>query len=158
MNESKSVQSEYSRLARQIPVGMQNIDRMRKEIHDTIQAVLGLVEPYHIAHINHGKLAITPMLVASDISTIDEWSEVVGGYLWRIQTSRNGELVVSCWEEISTGRQLVYSKEIAKVIRLQHVNGVYATMGSFIASMHKIFPKLIEDLKPLVDAASVNLN
>jgi hypothetical protein len=123
----------YLRIARRIPTGTRNLDRMREDISLTVTSVLGLI-------------SLKPMVL------VDHYGEPVGNYQWRIY-SVNCILHVNC---IHTDSKEIVFSGMTRSIQMPHVMRVYETMGNFIATVHEIFPYILEKLNPVVEAGAVN--
>jgi hypothetical protein len=127
---------EFTKVARLIPTGMRNIDRMREDIHCTINAVLGLIGD------------IDPAM-----DTAWSYADDANGYRWNICIGK-GRIKISCIHGIYGSP--VYNEKIGRAIRLEHVQHVYQLLGSYIDMMCELFPKLKESLKPILEAGRVN--
>ncbi len=139
MNTELKAELEFTKIARAIPTGMRNIDRMREDIHCTVSSVLGLIQMSPDRH-------------------LDYVSKATGnGYWWHIQND-HGRLDVACVRR-RTDLPLVkaaYNGFIGKAVQMGDVLYVYQALGLFMSSMYELFPELEERLRPIVSASTVN--
>ena len=130
---------EYLKIARCIPAGTRNIDLMRKDIHGTVKAVLGL------------------LLEEENYLRNAHFSESIGGYQWHIYcrewvvveciyTKSGADVIERPYDSTITGGQ----------IKVEHVQRIYEMLGLFIESMYLLFPVLAGRMKPLIEAAGIN--
>lgn len=134
---------EFLTIARAIPVGSRNIERMRQEIHSTVTAVLGLVDK--------------PSTMPNNYRI-----ETFAGHEWRIGLATFGQRLVveyGYFKDLVPHKSLYNSLQVARgemTIPHDDVPRIYEMLGYFIKMMYPHFPELPDRLQPLIQAAGAN--
>lgn len=135
--------NEVGRLIR----GSHNIDRMRREIEETVRMILG--------YATRVSRTIDEKGIAEDFKTPTcRW--VVSGITGCM--GKVGQLTARCWHRMgnTNGSFLAYSS-IPKEIPLytENVQSVYLSLPCFVEGMLKTLPELKEKFQTLIESSEV---